>query len=330
MSDTHDLNIWYKNAFEYIQDIIWELDLNLAFTFVSPNSRMMTGYENTEMIGRCILDFLSPESKQNIINQWNATKQERFEGITKISMYDVEFICKDGRVIWYEVSVKPIIDEGKFTGYIGTSRDISEKKEHELEIKKYVQELEYSNKKLDELTTFDMLTGAYSRRKFEEFIAMPVEKREKEGIPFSLIMFDIDYFKQINDLYGHKTGDYILQEVSLNVRNNLRGSDKLFRWGGDEFVVLLQDTSLKDAYDLAEIIRMGIEVHKFGMENKDITISLGVGEFQAGENLDQFLSNVDKAMLKAKSDGRNRIETLMLPEMSFCEVCRKLAKKLSN
>lgn len=308
MTDIHDLDSWYKNALENVQDIIWELDLNLNFTFVSPNSKNVSGYEYGEIIGRSLLDFLTPESKQNIMNQWKSAQQDRTGGDKKIVLYDVQFICKDGRIVWYEVSVKPIFNEGIFTGYIGTSRDISEKKERDLEIKRYIQELEISNKKLDELTTFDMLTGAYSRRKFEEFIVSALEKKEKDGIPFSIIMFDIDFFKQINDVYGHKTGDYILQEVSFTVGSALMESDKLFRWGGDEFIVLLQNASLEGAFNMSEIIRYAIELHNFGIEGRDITLSLGVGEYQSGENLDQLLSNVDKVMLKAKNNGKNRTE----------------------
>ena len=196
MKDANDLNLWYKNAFEYIQDIIWEMDINLNFTFVSPNSRMMTGYENSEMIGRSMLDFLSPDSKQNIITQWKTIQEDRARGNKKIVLYDVQFICKDSSIVWYEVSVKPVFRHKKFTGYIGTSRDISERKIHELEIKRYIQELEHTNKRLDDLTTFDLLTDAYSRRKFEEFIVSPLEKKEKGKVPFSIIMFDIDFLNR--------------------------------------------------------------------------------------------------------------------------------------
>lgn len=301
----------YKYALENIQDIVWELDPCLNFTFVSPNAKLLSGYEDSEMIGYSLMDFLSSESRERIITQWKEIQQERVSGgLKKIVFYDAEFIRKDGTVLWYEVSVKPVFNEKKFTGYIGTSRDVSEKKAHELEIKKYIAELEYTNKKLDEMATFDMLTGAYNRRKFEEYIALSVQKTQKDGEPFSIIMFDIDCFKKINDVFGHKMGDFILQEVSFVVNGVLQKEDKLFRWGGDEFIVLMQETNLEQACNAAERIRKVIEKYDFGKENEGISISLGVGEFKPCDNMDQFVSDVDKALLNAKSKGKNRMQII--------------------
>lgn len=153
-----------------------------------------------------------------------------------------------------------------------------------------------------------MLTGAYSRRKFEQEAIIFADKKVREGAPFAVIMFDIDYFKLINDRYGHKTGDRILREVTEIVKGMLRDTDRLFRWGGDEFVVLLQDTATEDAHFVAERIRQIIENHQFTLEEGNITISLGVGEFLDGDSLDPFISYVDNALLLAKLNGKNRIE----------------------
>ena len=299
----------YKYALENIHDIIWELDKDLIFIFISPNSKALSGYEPHEMLGRCMLDFLSEESREYIVNQSHETFRDRESGIlTKPILYDVQFVGKDGEKTWYEVSSKPIFKEGKLAGFIGTTRDISEKKAHENEVKKYIEELEHTNRKLDELTSFDMLTGAYSRRKFEQEAIIFADKKVREGAPFAVIMFDIDYFKLINDRYGHKTGDRILREVTEIVKGMLRDTDRLFRWGGDEFVVLLQDTATEDAHFVAERIRQIIENHQFTLEEGNITISLGVGEFLDGDSLDPFISYVDNALLLAKLNGKNRIE----------------------
>ena len=299
----------YKYALENIHDIIWELDKDLIFIFISPNSKALSGYEPGEMLGRCMLDFLSEESREYIVNQSHETFQDRESGsLTKPILYDVQFVGKDGEKTWYEVSSKPIFKEGKLAGFIGTTRDISEKKAHENEVKKYIEELEHTNRKLDELTSFDMLTGAYSRRKFEQEAIIFADKKVREGAPFAVIMFDIDYFKLINDRYGHKTGDRILREVTEIVKGMLRDTDRLFRWGGDEFVVLLQDTATEDAHFVAERIRQIIENHQFTLEEGNITISLGVGEFLDGDSLDPFISYVDNALLLAKLNGKNRIE----------------------
>lgn len=299
----------YKYAIENIHDIVWELDTNLNFTFVSPNSKDLSGYEPDEMLGRSMLAFLNQESRDYIINSMKRYQEQRINGtLKKPFLYDVQFVNKDSTLRWFEVSVKPVFKEGQFSGYIGTSRDITEKKIHEEEIKRYIEELEQTNRKLDRLATFDMLTGVYNRRKFEQDVVMAVEKKERFGSPFAMIMFDIDVFKQINDKFGHKMGDVILQEIASVVKRVLRETDRLYRWGGDEFVILLQETTLKNAFKAAEKIRRTIEAYDFEIENENVTISVGASEFMEGSNIDQLLSHVDNALLKAKSNGKNRVE----------------------
>ncbi len=299
----------YKYAIENIHDIVWELDTNLIFTFVSPNSRELSGYEPEEMLGRSMLAFLNKESRDYITDSMTKYHDSRANGtLKKPFLYEVQFVNKNGKTRWFEVSAKPVFSGEEFIGYIGTSRDISEKKAHEIEIKRYITELEQTNRKLDKLATFDMLTGVYNRRKLELDIVTAAEKKEKYDSPFSIILFDIDCFKQINDQFGHKMGDVVLQEMASIVKRILRESDKLFRWGGDEFVILLQETTLKSAYKAAEKVRKIIEAYDFEVENTKITISVGVGEYTQEGGIDQFLSEVDNALLKAKTAGKNRVE----------------------
>lgn len=298
----------YKYMVENIKDIIWEMDTHLIFTFVSPTSKEMSGYEANEMIGKCMLDFLAVESKEQISEQWKLKVHGRATGDTSVLLLDVQFICKDGRRIWVEVSVKPVFKENSFVGYIGTTRDISDKKTYENELGKYIEELKYTNRKLEELATFDMLTGALNRRRFEQYIESSIDIKEKHEITFSIIMFDIDSFKQINDLCGHSEGDRILQDISSLVKYMLRDTDKLFRWGGDEFIILLPGTTLKDAYKVADKVRKHIESYDFGTQHSKVTISLGVGEYKKGDSIEHYVSCVDNALLKAKASGRNRIE----------------------
>ncbi|MHC1723805.1 MAG: diguanylate cyclase [Aminipila sp.] len=297
----------YKYVIENIKDIIWEMDANFIFTFVSCASKETSGYEAEELIGKCMLDFLTTESKNHVMQKWKQ-RTDNHENFLKVILYDVEFICKDKTIIWVEVSVKPIVKEDRIAGYIGVTRDISEKKTYENELKKYIEELKRANKKLDELATFDMLTGAYNRRKFQDFVQMSIEKKDRYESPFSIIMFDIDFFKRINDSYGHDTGDRILQEITTVVKKELRSTDKIFRWGGEEFIVLLPEVSLKNTYNVAEKVRKSVEQTNFDIGNDFITISLGIGEYITMDSIEQFVSRVDNALLKAKSSGRNRVE----------------------
>ena len=121
-----------------------------------------------------------------------------------------------------------------------------------------------------------------------------------------MIFFDIDRFKTINDRFGHKIGDCVLQCISRLVIDNIRVTDGLFRWGGEEFIIILPEVNLESAKNVAEKIRNIIQSHDFGIGQK-ISVSLGVGEYKPKENFDQVMLRVDNALLKAKSDGRNRV-----------------------
>jgi diguanylate cyclase (GGDEF)-like protein len=121
-----------------------------------------------------------------------------------------------------------------------------------------------------------------------------------------LIFFDIDHFKTINDLFGHKIDDLVSQRISKLVLENIRTTDRLFRWGGEEFIIILPEANLESAKIVAGKIRDIIQNVDFGIK-KRITISLGVGEYIANENTDQIISRLDKVLYQAKSQGRNRV-----------------------
>lgn len=299
----------YKYMLENIRDVVWEMDMNLVFTFVSPTVREITGYEENEVIGRSILDFLTSSSRENLSEQWKLRVGERVKEHSEVIIFlDAEFLCKDRRIIWIEVSGKPVYRDNEFIGYIGTTRDISEKKTYEKRLGKYIRELKHANSKLKEMDTYDMLTGAYNRRKFEHYIKSLAEMKIKYNCAFSMIMFDINNFKQINDCRGNSAGDQLLKEISATVRNTLRETDMLFRWGGDEFVILLPGIALKDAGKVAEKVRCSIEAENFGIKWDKVTVSLGVGEYKPDVGVEQFISSVDKTMYKAKAGSKNSVE----------------------
>lgn len=299
----------YKYVIENIKDVIWELDPNIIFTFISPTAYSMAGYTAEEMIGRSILDFLTAESKAQISEQWQQTVPKRITGnFQNTILYDVQFICKNGNIIWCEVCVKPSFMGEDFIGYIGTTRDVSEKKIYENNLKRYFIELGAKNMQLENLANFDMLTGAYNRRKFEYFVDLEIEKKVNCNIPFSIIMFDIDNFKGINDNNGHKKGDKILQDITAIIKQTLRGTDQLFRWGGDEFIILLPELTLKNAQRVAGRMKESINKFDFGINNIEVTVSLGIGEYTLSENPEQFVTRVDNALLKAKHNGKNKVE----------------------
>lgn len=301
-NDAFDEFTRYKYVIENIKDIIWESDSNLVFTYMSPTIKGMLGYDASDMIGRSLFEFLAAESKLHIREQWSQAVPKRVDGSFKSTvLYDLGLVCKDGNTIWCEVCVKPVFNDTGFTGYIGTTRDVSEKKG-------YLEKLKQKNEQLEDLVSLDILTGAFNRRKFEYLIGLEIDKKEKYDSPFSIIMFDIDEFKNINDFNGHKKGDQVLQDITTIIKHSLRATDKLFRWGGDEFIILLPEVTLQFAYKVAHKVREAIEAYDLDIHSQKATVSLGVGEYALHETQDHFVNRVDKALLMAKFNGKNKVE----------------------
>lgn len=155
--------------------------------------------------------------------------------------------------------------------------------------------------------SIDKLTGTLTRKYLEEALDEQIEVASQTGSKFSLIMYDLDHFKMINDKFGHRTGDYALKRVCDVVINNLRETDIVGRYGGEEFIVILPDTGIEDAELVAEKLRKKIEQEKILDNRRDVTVSLGVTAYPLhGEWQDELVERVDQALYVAKQQGRNR------------------------
>ncbi|SMP10327.1 diguanylate cyclase (GGDEF) domain-containing protein [Desulfurobacterium pacificum] len=155
---------------------------------------------------------------------------------------------------------------------------------------------------LKKLLEVDVLTTALTRRA----LFSQLDKIKERGIPYSLIMFDIDHFKSVNDTFGHQTGDRILKEVSVLVRKNLRKGDIIGRYGGEEFLIALPGAKKSEATIVAEKIRRLIEQNDFSIPKK-ITVSLGVADSVEAEDVEKLIKLVDDRLYTAKKMGRNRV-----------------------
>lgn len=154
----------------------------------------------------------------------------------------------------------------------------------------------------------DKLTGVYNRAKFNTILAHDIAKASELNIGFSLLMFDIDKFKVVNDTYGHLVGDNVLVTLSTIISNNIRSSDVFARWGGEEFVLILPSSSIENGVKVAESLRKKIESTHFE-DAGEITCSFGVTSFIQGDNIDTLVKRADVALYKAKESGRNRVCT---------------------
>lgn len=188
---------------------------------------------------------------------------------------------------------------GIYAGYTGLRRRTVQRDRAE-------QELLRANEMLENLATTDALTGISNRRKMLELLELEMGEAARYGTPLSLIFFDIDRFKAINDSLGHETGDLVLKELALLVRGVIRQTDIFGRFGGEEFLILARHDELKPAYDLAEKVRMAIEQHDFAID-ETVTCSFGVTLFRDDDTPQRFIGRADEAMYEAKSRGRNRV-----------------------
>ncbi|MGI1679109.1 MAG: GGDEF domain-containing protein [Cellvibrionaceae bacterium] len=161
-------------------------------------------------------------------------------------------------------------------------------------------------KKLETLTVTDYLTGAFNRRYMDQEIDELIERYNRNKSPSSIITFDIDNFKMINDKYGHSVGDEVLVEVAKNTKARVRSLDRVCRSGGEEFVILLPDTSENEAKLLGEELRISISELPL-LKNSTVTISCGVSAMQSNDSRDSWLKRSDQAMYKAKSNGKNTV-----------------------
>ncbi|MCO7222803.1 GGDEF domain-containing protein [Pleionea sp. CnH1-48] len=160
--------------------------------------------------------------------------------------------------------------------------------------------------KVDTLITKDPLTKALNRNTFHASIDSALSSYHRYKAPATLFIFDLDFFKNVNDTYGHQTGDRVLKAVSNIVLKRLRDSDQLFRYGGEEFAVLLSQTNQESALRLAEELRQLIKRHNYELE-QDITISGGLAQVDKSDTSSSWIERCDKALYKAKKSGRDRI-----------------------
>ncbi|MCL7746657.1 GGDEF domain-containing protein [Halalkalibacter alkaliphilus] len=163
-------------------------------------------------------------------------------------------------------------------------------------------------KAIQELTLIDQLTEVYNRRYFDLYMEKAIPLSERTGTPFHLIILDIDFFKKVNDSYGHTFGDEVLKILAKTIQNNLRGSDGLVRMGGEEFAILIPETTTEECHLIADRIRQAVETTDFIYKGKKIsvTISLGIAKY-TGETIHELYDKADQALYQSKKNGRNKI-----------------------
>lgn len=170
-----------------------------------------------------------------------------------------------------------------------------------------ITQLENQKSSLEEKASIDELTKVYNRTKFQQLFKQTIEENKINPKSICLVIFDIDHFKKINDTYGHNMGDEVLVNISRFIKGQIRMSDILCRWGGEEFTLLLVGSNLDDGVKICEKIRLLVEKHPF-IEDRPVTVSMGISQYLQTDTLESFVARADNALYRAKRSGRNRTE----------------------
>ena len=322
----------YRILSENAKECLWVFNFQARkLTYVSPNVFKLLGITAEDAM-RDPLVIVAPEGShqvgQNSIQQVIALYQSSEKNLEELSVVqDVQLFHKDGSLKQVEVTVRLI--ENKETGsleILGISRDITERKRLEEELNRAIAsknemierlekskqtlknvtlELNRKNRALREIATKDALTGIYNRYYFDRKIIEESERCQRYAYPLSIILFDIDNFKIVNDVWGHDVGDQVLIRIADAARCSIRKQDILARWGGEEFVVLMPHTDLQAATTAAAKLKEALS----GLVHPDIdttvTASFGVTEFMHGETKESWFRRVDHAMFCSKNNGGN-------------------------
>ena len=290
----------YRLAFESTSDGIFTIDHNFNLSSITPSVERQLGYKVEEVINRPIqdLNILTPES----LTRATADVIQVLSGV-EVTGAVYEFISKNGTRKFGEVTGTPIIHDTEIIGVTAVVRDITERKRIEEALKD--SERIYRN-----LSIIDDLTRLYNSRYFYHQLKMEIDRVARYGQHLTLLLLDLDDFKQFNDAYGHIAGDKVLMRLGQVVERCLRKTDSAYRYGGEEFAILLPMTTSKAGAVTAERIREELNAEIFSpVPGKDVhvTVSIGLAQYESQEDMKIFVDRADQFMYQAKKNGKDRV-----------------------
>lgn len=300
----------YRTLLESTKAIPWKIDwATMKFAYIGPQIEALLGWSQESWVN--VEDWaarMHPDDREQVVNFCVAQSQAGTDHEA-----DYRALTKDNGYVWIRDVVHVVRDDkGEAQALIGFMFDITERKKTE-------EKLLTMQRELEALSFKDGLTNIANRRRFDVSLEVEWERARHSRQPLSLLMFDIDFFKQYNDLYGHIRGDKCLVDIAQTLSLALDGlRDLVARFGGEEFIVLLPQADASVALKVAERCQRLIQKQAIGHAespyDQHLTVSIGVGTVIPGEHLNPrgFIEAVDQQLYVAKKNGRNRIEIAQL------------------
>ena len=304
---------------ENVVDVVWKLDHNYCFTYISPADEKQRGYRADEVIGHHVFEIFDEEGITAIKNASLQRRDAQDRGVPLANVtFEARHRCKDGRWIWGEICYNPEFDsQGNVIGFYGVTREITERKQMEDQIRR--------------LAFYDHLTHLPNRNLLNDRLSQAMAASKRKGFYGALMFIDLDNFKPVNDSHGHAAGDLLLIEAAHRLKECVRASDTIARFGGDEFIVVLSELetdeveSYKQAQAIAEKMRLTLAaLYRLTVNSESkscacvehrCTASIGVTLFTGQESsVEELLKQADISMYRAKESGRNSIRFYNLAE----------------
>lgn len=302
----------YRSLFENIPIGLYRTSVDGQFLDANPALVKMFGYPDlASLLARDTVEmYVDPDR--------HAEFKRKISKGGVISSFEAEFRRCDQSVFWAEDHGHIIYDaQGAPLHYEGSLIDITERKKVEHELRLANTSLAAAHREIQQALAYeqvlartDGLTGLYNRRYFHKLAAREFSAAIRHLHPLTIILFDVDGFKQVNDSYGHDVGDRVLIQVAQSTASHVREVDVLARYGGDEFIVLFPETSAQDVFQIAERIRRGVEEMRVFVDGEalSVTISVGVAEIDhasQSKSVEDIIRHADKALYRVKQNGSN-------------------------
>jgi diguanylate cyclase (GGDEF)-like protein/PAS domain S-box-containing protein len=307
-----NLDDLYGTIFDSTVAAIGITDLQGKYQVVNPAWCHLLGYSAQEAKGLYVNDVTPEEDRSGSENNFSRIVNRELSSLRLSRRY----LRKDGRIFWADLHVSPIIGKNnEVVGIVGVFVDIDRQVVAEENLQEMNAQLTLANielqlamEDLNKLARRDALTGLYNRRVLQDILDQEIQRARRSKRGLAVALADMDDFKSINDGYGHDVGDMALLELARVLRKEIRTTDFVGRWGGEEFLFIFPETSCKGALQVIERVRQSVEKVNLIAENKAVRLSVSIGLSYHSENHDseKIVIEADKAMYQAKQAGKNR------------------------